>query len=150
MRTPTFAVSFLFALLAFGCTAKVESTSPTDAAAQAAIEAVAKANPEIVRLTVHMQPAGGSGPIAVASTAADRLGKPSDKEDVQAMQSGQPVVLDEKDAMDVTVPAMQKDGKWTAAIGVTLKAPAGADKEALKKKAAEIASGIEKTLATKK
>ena len=150
MRTPTFAVSFLFALLAFGCTAKVESTSPTDAAAQAAIEAVAKANPEIVRLTVHMQPAGGGGPIAVASTAADRLGKPSDKEDVQAMQSGQPVVLDEKDAMDVTVPAMQKDGKWTAAIGVTLKAPAGADKEALKKKAAEIASGIEKTLATKK
>lgn len=150
MRTPTLAVPFLFALLAVGCTSKIETSSQVDAAAQTAIEAVAKANPEIVRLTVHMQPTGGSGPVAVASTSADKLGKPSDKEDVQAMQSGQTVVLDEKDAVDVTVPAMQKDGKWTAAIGVTLKAPAGADKEALKKKAAEIASSLEKTLATKK
>lgn len=148
MRTPILAVSFLSALLVVGCTAKVESPSTTDAAAQAAIEAVAKTNPDVVRLTVHMQQANGA--VAVASTAADKLGKPSDKEDVQAMQSGQTVVLDEKDAVDVTVPAMQKDGKWTAAIGVTLKAPAGADKEALKKKAAEIAGGIEKTLATKK
>lgn len=149
MRTPTLAVSFLFALLAVGCTAKVESTSPADTAAQTAIEAAAKATPDVVRLTVHMQQANGSS-VAVASTSADKLGKPSDKEDVQAMQTGQTVVLDEKDAVDVTVPVMQKDGKWTAAIGVTLKAPAGADKEALKKKAAEIASGIEKTLATKK
>lgn len=148
MRTPTLAVSFLSAMLAVGCTAKVESSPTTDPAAQTAIESVAKMNPEVVRLTVHMQQAQGA--VAVASTAPDRLGKPSDKEDAQAMQSGQTVVLDEKDAIDVTVPAMQKDGKWTAAIGVTLKAPAGADKEALKKKAVEIANGIEKTLATKK
>lgn len=148
MRIPTIVCSFLLALVAASCTAKVSTTG--NAAAQSAVEATAKMHPDVLRLTVHMAPAGGGASTAVASTAADKLGKPSDKEDLQAMETGQPVVMDEKDAVDVTVPAMQKDGKWTAAIGVTLKAAAGADKEALKKKATEIASAVEKAISTAK
>lgn len=148
MRIPTFVCSFLLATVVAGCTAKMETTG--NAAAQSTVEATAKMHTDVVRLTVHMAPAGGGASTAVASTAADRIGKPSDKEDLQAMETGQTVVMDEKDAVDVTVPAMQKDGKWTAAIGVTLKAAAGADKEALKKKATEIASAVEKAIATAK
>lgn len=142
------AFASLFALVATGCTAKVASTQ--NAAAQTAVEATAKLHPDVVRLTVHMVPAAGGASCAVASTAADKLGKASDKEDLEAMQTGKPVVMDEKDALDVTIPAMQKDGKWTAAIGVTLKAPAGADKAVLTKKATEIAGALEAALATTK
>lgn len=146
-RFPLVAASFL-ALIATGCTAKVSNTG--DAAVQKAVEATAKLHPDVVRLTVHMVPAAGGASCAVASTAADKLGKPSDKEDLEAMKTGAPVVMDETDALDVTVPAMQKDGKWTAAIGVTLKAPAGADKAALTKKATEIAGAVEAALSGKK
>jgi hypothetical protein len=148
MRIPTFVCSFLLATVVAGCTAKVETSG--NAAAQSAVEATAKMHPDVVRLTVHMVPAAGGASTAIASTAADKIGKPSDKEDLEAMASGKPVVMDEKDAVDVTVPVMQKDGKWTAAIGVTLKAAAGADKEALKKKATEIATAVEKAIGTAK
>lgn len=147
MRIHTFVASFLLATVV-ACTAKV--TAPGNPAAQSAIEATAKMHPDVVRLTVHMAPTAGAASMAVASTAADKVGKASDKEDLQAMETGQPVVMEEKDAVDVTVPAMQKDGKWTAAIGVTLKAAAGADKEALKKKATEIASAVEKAIGAAK
>jgi hypothetical protein len=148
MRIPTIVSSFLLATVVAGCTAKVAPTG--NAAAQSAVEATAKMHPDVVRLTVHMVPAAGGASTAIASTAADKVGKPSDKEDLEAMASGKPVVMDEKDAVDVTVPVMQKDGKWTAAIGVTLKAAAGADKEALKKKATEIATAVEKAIGTAK
>lgn len=148
MRIATIVCSFLFPLFVAGCTAKQPTTG--DEGLQSLVDATAKANPDVIRLTVHKANASGGGSTVAASTSAEKLGKPSDKEDLQAMETGQTVVLEEKDALDITVPAMQKDGKWTAAIGVTLKAPAGTDKEALKKRASEVASGLEKMVATKK
>ena len=145
MRIATILCSFLLVTVAAGCTNK--PTTAAHPAAQSAVEATAKMHPDVVRLTVHMVPPAGGASTAIASTAAEKVGKASDAEDLQAMATGQPVLKDEKDALDVTVPAMQKDGKWTAAIGVTLKAAAGADKEALKKKATEIATSVEKAIA---
>lgn len=140
------AITLACVLAAPSCTADAKGGH---AAIQTVVDETAKKHPDIVRLTVHSAP-DGKDAYAVASTMPAKIGQPSDKEDVQAIQSGQTIVLDEPNALDVTVPALQKDGKYTTAIGVTLKATAGADKNALKAKATEIANSVASAIAAKK
>ena len=78
---------------------------------QVVVDDVAKANADCVRVSVHCQPADAKAPVNCASTARERVGKPSDAEDVKAMQTGQPVVLEEKGGLDVTVPILAVDGR---------------------------------------
>ncbi len=140
------SLALLCALAAPGCTSEAKSGN---LAIQAVVDETAKKNPDIVRLTVH-NTSDGKNVMAVASTLPAKIGKASDKEDVQAIESGKTVVLDEPNALDVTVPVLQKDGKYTAAIGVTLKATADSNKETLKAKALEIANAVATAITAKK
>src|SRR5688572_32797192 len=88
-------------LLAAGC--RTTPAAPC-VKTQAIVESVAKQHPDCTRLTVHCVPPTGGDTVAVASTLASKLGQPSDKEDLEAMKTGQPVVLEEPGALDVTVP----------------------------------------------
>ncbi|MCA8954824.1 MAG: hypothetical protein KDC87_02050 [Planctomycetes bacterium] len=112
--------------------------------AQSLVESIARKNHDIVRLTVHTVPAGSSSCRVVASTLPSKLGKPSDKEDLDAISRGDVVVLDEPNAIDVTVPILLENGKATAAAGVTLKSAMGRDAAvaAARKIAAEIEQGL--------
>jgi len=101
-----------------GCRSTPSAPSPD---IQAIVEAVAKDHPEVVRLTVHMVPPGGGVSCVVASTLAEKLGKVSDPEDLEAMATGKVVVLEEVGAVDVTVPVMKKGARWESSVGVTLK-----------------------------
>lgn len=137
--------SILASLLAFAaCKSAPEAPCPDT---QAIVEAVAGMHPECTRLTVHKTPPAGGDVCAVASTSADKLGKPSDPEDLRAMQTGETIVLDEPNAIDVTVPVMAENGKHTAAVGVTLKADAATDREAVVAMAKEIAMAVEARMA---
>lgn len=126
---------FLFA----ACGALGGSDNPE---AQKLVGAVAQRYTEIVRLTLHAIPSGGSECRVIASTEAARVGRASDKEDLDAMASGQTVVLDEPDALDVTVPVLPVQGKPTAVVGVTLRHPAGRERAATLARAAEIAKAV--------
>lgn len=141
--------SFLFpaALLATAVLGACASTSPcccNGKDPQAVVTATAAANPGVARLTIHCKNADGTA-TACASTAAEKKGKASDKEDLEAMDQGQPVVLAEPNGLDVTVPFLKKDGKFTGACGVTF-ADKGMDKGAAVQKAAAIAQSIETAL----
>ena len=116
---------------------------------QAVVESLATKHPDCVRLTVHAVPPAGGEVIAVASTSSAKLGKPSDPEDLQAMKSGQAVMLDEPGALDCTFPMLYVSGKWTAACGVTMKSEAGANREQLIARAAEIAKAVETSMTPK-
>jgi len=146
MRWVTFA---LIGVLA-GCGAKDEGDKGSTgggapfAAAQKVVDGVAKRHPEVTRLTIHAVPAGKSGPIQLASTMAERRGKPSDPEDLKALSTGEQTVLDEKGALDVTVPILLTDGKPGAVAGVTLAVAADSDRDALIAKAQAIAAEVEK------
>jgi len=141
MRRFSSALVVTLAALLGGCASTCcGSCSSPDA--QAVVEAIAKANPDCTRLTVHCTPAGAAGPIACASTAPAKKGKPSDPEDVKAMATGQTVVLEEGDALDVTVPIRAKDGKFLSACGVTLKT-AGMSRDQVVAKATSIAKDVE-------
>jgi len=110
--------------------------------AQKLVAAVAQRYTEIVRLTLHAAPAGTTECRVIASTESSRIGRASDKEDLEALASGQPVVLEEPEALDVTVPILPKQGKPTAVVGVTLRHPAGRDREATIGRAQEIAKAV--------
>lgn len=115
MRIATSTVFTLLALTLAGC----KSTCCDGASPQSIVEATAATNDGCTRLTLHCVQEDGST-IVCASTAKERIGTASDPEDLRAMKSGEPVVMDEGTAVDVTVPIVQTDGKWTTVCGVTL------------------------------
>ena len=138
-----FALSVLPILFATACHSTPKPPCPDT---QAIVVAVAKEHPEVSRLSVHTTPPGGKGPVAVASTAAEKLGTPSDVEDVNAMAKGTTVVLETAGEVDVTVPICMKDNKYTAAAGVTFKTKKGADKKQLEELATAIAKVVEQRM----
>lgn len=134
-------VFVLFLSLAFvGCQSTGSAKCASCEKAQSVVTSVHKQHAECTRLTVHCSMGGTMK--ACASTAADRVGKASDKEDMTAVQTNQPVVLEENGAFDVTVPIAMKDGKPTIACGVTLKG-AGMTKDQAITKATAIAKSVE-------
>lgn len=131
---------FLAAIAALPACSSTGSCCDSANAPQTVVGNVAKANPAVTRLSIHCPDDGALK--TCASTAADRVGKPSDAEDKKALESGQEVVLEEKGALDVTVPICLKDGKATAVCGVTLKTD-GMNRDQAIAKAREIAKAVE-------
>ena len=70
---------------------------------------------------------------------AEKRGKPSDPEDLEAMKTGETVVLREGDALDVTAPILDPGGRAIAATGITLAFSEGATEDDLIEKAHGIA-----------
>jgi iron complex outermembrane receptor protein len=133
-----FALLVLVTALA-ACASTKGTASP---AAQEVLDRVAARHPDLVRLTLHAVPQGKKDCTQVASTVAERRGKKSDPEDLEAMRTGQQVVLEEQGAIDVTVPILVKDGAPTATAGVTLRAGAGTDRGTLVLRARAIAQEL--------
>ncbi|MEZ5964902.1 MAG: hypothetical protein R3F56_13765 [Planctomycetota bacterium] len=109
----------LVTLTAVGC----QGTGGNEkfASAQQALQSVAANYPSLVRLTLHAMPQGEAQMKAIASTSADKCGKPSDPEDIAAVKDGKESVLEEGDNLDVTLPIADTNGHRIAAAGVTLK-----------------------------
>lgn len=135
-RLCSFGLGFLAVL------ASCAGGAETNAGIQQILDQVQAKHTDLVRLTVHAVPAGKTEACAVASTAADKRGKPSDKEDLQAMSTGKEVVLDEGENVDVTVPLPGADGKNIGAVGVTIKGGAGKSRDQLVAQARSIAQSV--------
>lgn len=131
----------LLALVLVGSCASTKQASPFPAA-QAIVDDVAGKHPEVLRLTLHAVPSGSTQCTQLASTMAARRGKPSDPEDLEALRSGEAVVLEEPGALDVTVPILVEDGAPKAVAGVTLRAPPGSERTALEQRARAIAEEL--------
>ena len=118
MANPNPLAFIFFATLGLvGCAGAPEG----EASAQQIVERIAGKHADVVRLTLHAVPRGKTGLEMVASTAAARVGRPSDPEDAKAIETGEEVVLQEGDNLDVTIALADAAGKRTAATGVTLR-----------------------------
>lgn len=89
--------------------------------AQEVVVSMAAKHAEVVRLTLHVIPAGETELHVVASTLRSRLGTLSDPEDVVAFRGGLEIVLTEGDNTDVTLPIKNSAGKVVAVTGITVK-----------------------------
>ncbi|MFY9343319.1 MAG: hypothetical protein WAT39_12560 [Planctomycetota bacterium] len=140
MRTALPAFT-LFAALTAGCASTSADAAPSP---QAVVEAVASENPDVTRLTVHCKK-GEAAPAVCASTAKERIGTPSDPEDLRVLASGKIEVIEEGGAIDVTVPIDCKMGDCKSVCGVTLKG-ASLTKDVAVEKAKAIAKAVEARL----
>lgn len=88
--------------------------------AQSIVDAISARHPELVRLTLHATPTGKTGSRIIASSWPNKLGKPSDPEDLEVLRTRAPVELAEGAHLDYTAPVIDADGRAIAAIGVTV------------------------------
>lgn len=107
--------------------------------AQAMVDAVAARHGDVVRLTIHAVPSDGDRARVIASTSADKLGKWSDPEDLEALDNAVPITLMEGDDLDYTAPVVGAGGEPIAAVGVTV---SGTDEGAMKASATAIAAEL--------
>jgi hypothetical protein len=96
----------------------------------------------VVRLTVHAQLEGEAKARVLASTSPEKRNRWSDDEDQEALDSGQPVTLEEGRNLDYTAPVLES-GKAIAVVGVTVK---GADRAAMEASAKAIADEMAKAI----
>lgn len=114
--------------------------------AQQLVERTVAAHPGLIRLTIHAVPAGETTSRIIACNVREKIGKPSDSEDLEAMRTLKPVVLKEGSNLDVTAPILDRTGKAVAATGITLAFPSGANEEGLVKQAMAIARQLQEAL----
>lgn len=101
--------------------------------AQRIVDSVASRHSDLVRLTIHAVPHDSSRSRVVASNVAAKLDDWSDPEDLRAMETKQPVTLDEGQLLDYTAPVVDASGQAIAAVGVTVKGANEASKLATAK-----------------
>jgi len=97
------------------------SDEPRFSKAQELVDSTCSKHPDLVRLTIHAAPTGEETSRIIACNIKEKIGKPSDPEDLEAMKTGETVVLREGDNLDVTTPIWNKAGKPVAATGITLR-----------------------------
>jgi hypothetical protein len=146
-RSSCALVSVSLALLLGACQGSPNSAScPASCASpqvQSIVDAVGREHPEVVRLTVHAKGQGCDKYCVIASTLAAKVCKLSDPEDVEAMNTGKPVVIDEVGAVDVTVPVLKEGARCTATVGVTFEPNPEMRREQFVELAAAIAKVVE-------
>jgi len=120
-------------------TASAKSDFP---AVQALVDATVAQHTDVVRLTVHAVPAGETESRIIACNLPEKIGKPSDPEDLEAMKTGKMTVQKEGANLDVTAPILDKQGRPVAAAGITLRMPGGATEEEMVEEAKTIAAAL--------
>jgi len=140
MRTRTAVV--LIALLAASCQPQPPAPKSDFPAAQGLVDATVAQHTDLVRLTIHAVPTGQAQSRIIACNLAEKIGKASDPEDLEAMNTGKMTVLKEGDNLDVTAPILDTGGKAIAAAGITLRIPIGATEDEVLEEAKAIAAAL--------
>jgi hypothetical protein len=141
MRSTVIALAVL-ALGAVSCQSQPPAPKSDFPAAQALIDATVAEHTDLVRLTIHAVPTGQTQSRIIACNLAEKIGKASDPEDLEAMETGKTVILKEGDNLDVTAPILDKRGKAVAAAGITLRIPGGAAEDEVVEEAKAIAAEL--------
>lgn len=134
------ALLLLLPLVACSPTAPEERSFP---AVEKIVDDTAASYDElVVRLTIHAKLEGEPKARVLASTAPDKRNRWSDAEDQEALETGQPVILDEGGFLDYTAPVLE-GGTAIAVVGVTVR---GEDRAAMEATAKTIAEEMAKAL----
>jgi len=116
--------------------------------AQQLVDELAARHPELVRIGMHVTPPGKSDNVIVACNLPERIGQPSDPEDLRAMKTGQAIVLKEGKNFDVTLPLHDAAGNTIGAIGFTFPPRAGEKETEAAHRARGMAREIERQISS--
>jgi hypothetical protein len=116
--------------------------------AQHLVDKLAADHPDLLRVALHVTPPKKRDNLIIACNLPERIGRKSDPEDLQAMRTGQPILLREGENFDVTLPLHDAAGRTIGAIGLTFKPRSGEQDPAATRRARAIAGQIEKQIAS--
>src|SRR5262249_8018237 len=139
---PTLPIALALLQLASACAG---TQAATDRKLQQLVFDLQRANPGIVRLSVHRYDPDLGG-VIVASTMTSKVGLPSHAEDLRAMATLQPVVIELGSDLDVTVPILVHDGRAQACVGIVMTTGPRMPRETLIANARAIAHEIEQEM----
>ncbi len=125
------------------------SAAPGKIVAQKLVDELAAKRTDVVRVALHLTPPEGPDNLIVACNVAERVGKKSDPEDLQAMRTGKAVVLKEEGNFDVTLPLHTASGKVIGAIGLTFKPKDNEKESSAAVRARKMATEVEKQITSK-
>ena len=115
--------------------------------AQELVNSTMDMTPNLVRLSIHAVPTGETNCIYVATSAADRIYRASDPEDLKGLNSGARTVMREGENLDVTIPMRNARGRIVAVAGITLANPDQVSEAELVSQADGIAANITRAVA---
>ena len=135
-------LSFFFIFQTQGVRQSWSSEESPFRKAQELVDRLVAKHPDLVRLTIHAVPTGEEASRIIACNIKEKIGKPSDPEDLEAMKTGKTVTLREGGNLDVTAPIPDKAGNPIAATGITLHLSQGETENEVIEKAKSIAKEL--------
>src|SRR4051794_13297946 len=120
--------------------------------AQELVDITVARHPELIELDVHVRPPGSAQSLIIAAKSQQRIGKPTDQDDLAVFKSGEPFVeVNESGRQNVEahVPLFDAHGAIIGAVEMTFPYPAGSgfDKIALIRTAAQVRDEISRRIA---
>jgi iron complex outermembrane receptor protein len=109
--------------------------------AQALVDAAIARHPELIELDLHATPPGSSASVIIAAKSADRIGHPSDPDDLEVARTGAARVEINKVGdfnVEIEVPLYDQHHTVIGSVEMTFPYAAGFDREALIRQAGAI------------
>ncbi len=118
--------------------------------AQDLLERTASRHPELIEFDIHAMPPGAAQSVIVASKNPGRIGKPTDRDDLEVFKTGTPRVEINKvgdNNVEVAVPLEDVTGRAIGTVEMTFPYVAGTDEDALIQKATAIKDELRRRIA---
>src|SRR5260221_1660724 len=118
--------------------------------AQDLLERTALRHPELIEFDIHAMPPGASQSVIVASKNPGRIGKATDRDDLEVFKTGTPRVEINKvgdNNVEVAVPLEDVTGRAIGTVEMTFPYVAGTDEDALIQKATAIKDELRRRIA---
>jgi len=117
-------------------------------AAQKAVEEILAAHSEITGLEIAATRTEQEGCKTIAATEPKEVGEKCDADELTAIKTNRPLVEQEKDEFDVTLPMHDSEGKIIATAGMDFRV-SGQTRETVSRRAKRIVAEIEKRFTSK-
>jgi len=115
--------------------------TPAKTYAQALVDAAVARHPELLELDMHAKPAPSQQSVIIAAKSADRVGHPSDPDDLEVGKTGNPRVEINRTGnynVEIETPLLDHRHRIIGSVEMTFPYVAGFDPDALIKKAEAI------------
>jgi iron complex outermembrane receptor protein len=118
--------------------------------AQALVDATVARHPELLELDLHAKPPGSSASVIVAARSANRVGHPSDPDDLEVAKTGIPRVEINRIGdynVEIEIPLFDEHRDTIGSVEMTFPYVAGFDQDALIKKAVAVRNELSALIA---
>jgi hypothetical protein len=142
---------FLFATVLAASNTAGQSNRNGEILAQKLVDRITAEHPELNIIGLHSTPPNGSQSVIVACSNKSKVGKKSDPDDLEVMQSGKPTVEEKKDRQifDLGFPLLDRNGTTIGVLVLEVKFSYEKTSEGAMNRGKQIQSELQKQIPSK-